>query len=355
VRAAVLEAPRSRLVVQELTPTEIGPREVLVRVGASGLCHTDLSIMQAAEPSLRLPIVMGHEGAGVVEEVGREVETLQKGDRVIASWIAACGRCFWCIRGQAHLCSSLNLSGARAPWRLDDGREASALTGIGTLAEAMLGSEFSFVKIETDLMDEHLALIGCGVTTGVCAALNAAPVTPGSSVAVFGCGGVGISAIQGARIAGGATIIAIDPVPLKREMAMKLGATHTVDPGAVDPVERIKELTGGRGADITLETAGSNDAATWAVLAARRGGTAVCIGGGSPDVSSLSTIDAKTVKWSLYGHADPRREFPKLVSMIEHGTLDLDSLVSRRITLDEVNDGFDAMERGEVIRSVVLN
>ena len=354
MRAAVLEAPASRLVVREVTETELGPREVLVRVGASGLCHTDLALMQMAEPVVQLPIVMGHEGAGVVEEVGREVETLRPGDRVIASWVAACGRCFWCIRGQAHLCSNLALSGTRAPWRLADGREVYALTGLGTLAELTLASELACVKVETDLPDEQLALIGCAVTTGVCAAIRAAPVTPGSSVAVFGCGGVGMSVIQGARIAGAEPIIAVDPVPLKREMAVRLGAIESLDPAAGDPVERVRELTGGRGADITFETAGRNDTANWAVLAARRGGTTVCVGGGQPDVP-MTTLEAKTIKWTLYGHADPRRDFPTLVSMVEHGMLDLDAMVSRRLTLDDVNEGFDAIQRGEVIRGVVVN
>jgi Zn-dependent alcohol dehydrogenase len=160
--------------------------------------------------------------------------------------------------------------------------------------------------------------------------------------------------VQGARIAGGLPIIAVDPVPLKRETALQLGATHAVDPTAEDALERIRELTGGRGVDVALETAGRNETATAALLSTRKGGTTMCVGGGIPDVSSMTTLEAKSVRWTLYGNADPRRDFPKLVAMAEQGLLDVEHMVSRRLTLDEVNDGFDAMERGEVIRAVVL-
>lgn len=354
MRAALLTTSASRLEVLDLAPTQLGPREVLVETKASGLCHSDLSMIQAPVSPLPLPVVMGHEGAGVVLEVGAEVETLRVGDRVIASWVPACGVCYWCVRGQANICVNFGTGSARAPWQLADGRAVNTMTGIGTMAEQMLGHELSFIKVETDLPDEYLALIGCGVTTGAFAAMRAAPVTPGSSVAVFGCGGVGLSAIQGARIAGAVPLIAVDPVALKRETALKVGATHAIDPTTVDANAAIRELTGGRGADFTFETAGRNDSATAAVEAARRGGMALMIGAGQPDVSSVNLTNSMTVKWSLYGDADPRRDFPILISMVEHGLLDLASMVSRRIKLDDVNDGFEAMERGEVIRSVIV-
>jgi S-(hydroxymethyl)glutathione dehydrogenase/alcohol dehydrogenase len=354
MRAVLLSSPRARLDVVEVTATRLEPHEVLIETKASGLCHSDLSIIQAPVSRLPLPVVMGHEGSGIVLEVGAEVETLAVGDRVIACWVPACGHCYWCVRGQANVCVNFTTNQARAPWRLADGSAVSTQTGIGTMAEQMIGNELSFIRVDTDLPDEYLALIGCGVTTGACAAMRAAPVTPGSSVAVFGCGGVGLSAVQGARIAGAAILIAIDPVAGKREAALALGATHAIDPGAIDPLEAIKELTAGRGSDFAFETAGRNDTATWAVQAVRRGGTAVMVGAGQPDVSSLNPSTAKTVKWSIYGDADPRRDFPLLVSMVERGLLDLESMVSRRITLDEVNEGFEAMERGEVIRSVIV-
>jgi S-(hydroxymethyl)glutathione dehydrogenase/alcohol dehydrogenase len=258
------------------------------------------------------------------------------------------------VRGQTSICGRRQIGAAIAPWRDADGAEVNVMTGLGTMAELMHASERAFVRVETDLPFEQLSIIGCGVATGACAALRAAPVAAGMSVAVFGCGGVGISAIQAARASGAVVVIAADPVALKREAALRLGATHAIDPTAGDPVEAVRELTAGRGADVTFETAGRSDAATFAVQAARKGGTAAMVGGGTPDTSSVSLIDPKTVTWSLYGNADPRRDFPILVAMAESGLLDLEAMVSRRLSLDEVNDGFDALERGEVIRSVIV-
>jgi S-(hydroxymethyl)glutathione dehydrogenase/alcohol dehydrogenase len=354
MRAAVLVEPNHRLEVTELSPTALGAHEVLVETRASGICHSDAGLMAAPAGYLPLPMVLGHEGAGVVLEVGSDVRGLQPGDRVIASWVPSCGTCYWCVRGQANLCPSFTLGSDRAPWADADGTPVHTQSGIGTMAEQMLGHERSFVKVETDLPDEELALVGCGVATGALAALRAAPVTPGSSVAVFGCGGVGTSAVQGARIAGAVTIIAVDSVALKREAAAALGATHTVDSTAVDPIEAIRELTGGRGVDVAFEAAGSPETATWAVEATRRGGTAVCVGGGVPSLKRVSLLQPKTIKWTLYGDADPRRDFPMLVAMADAGKLDLTAAVSRRIRLDDVMDGFEAMERGEVIRSVIV-
>jgi S-(hydroxymethyl)glutathione dehydrogenase / alcohol dehydrogenase len=354
VRAAVYTAVGSPLEVLDLEPSPLGSHEVLVDSRAGGLCHSDLQLLEAPEPRYALPIIMGHEGAGVVAAVGPEVESLKAGDRVICAWVPSCGNCYWCVRGQASICQNFTTREGRRRFRTADGREAISQSGLGTMAEQMIGHELAFLKVETDLPDEYLALIGCGVTTGACAAMRAAPVRPGDSAAVFGCGGVGISAIQGARVAGGVPIIAVDPVALKRETALRLGATHAVDPNAVDPVAAVRELTGGRGADVAFETAGRDNTATWAVESARRGGTAVCVGVGHPDISSLNIGNPKTVKWSLYGDADPRRDFPVLLSMAEQGLLDLDSMVSRRLKLDEVNSGFEAMERGEVIRSVIV-
>ena len=354
MRAAVLMEAHGTPDVHELTPSSLGAHEVLVRTGASGICHSDAGLVAAPAGFMPLPVVLGHEGAGEVLEVGHEVSGLRPGDRVVASWVPSCGSCYWCVRGQANLCSSLTLGSARAPWSLDDGSPVYAQAGIGTMAELMLGHERSFVKVETDLPDEQLALIGCGVATGALAAMRAAPVTPGASVAVFGCGGVGTSAIQGARIAGAATIIAVDNVAMKRDAASRLGATHTIDPTTTDPVEAVRALTGGRGVDVALEAAGRAETATWAVDATRKGGTAVCVGGGTPSVERVSLLQPKTVKWTLYGDTDPRRDFPMLVALADAGLLDLGSVVSRRLALDEVNAGLEALEHGEVIRSVII-
>src|SRR4051794_5960049 len=242
MRAAILKEANTPLVVETVEPVEIGPRDVLVRVGASGLCHSDIGVME--NPG-QVPMVMGHEGAGVIEEAGAEVERMKKGDRVIASWVAPCGHCYWCVRDESALCGEWDVAGRRNVWKLPDGGTAGTMVGIGTMSEYIVADQRAMVKVETDLPDEQLALIGCGVTTGVCAALNAAAVKPGSTVAVVGCGGVGTSVVQGARIAGALRIIAVDPVAMKRQTAVALGATDEVDPTAGDAVERIMELTNG--------------------------------------------------------------------------------------------------------------
>jgi S-(hydroxymethyl)glutathione dehydrogenase / alcohol dehydrogenase len=240
-----------------------------------------------------------------------------------------------------------------------DGTPVPGFAGLGTFSDAMTISEAQAVKIETDLPDDQLALLGCGVTTGVGAALNTAQVEPGSSVAVIGCGGVGQSVIQGARIAGAGRIIAVDPVELKREAARNFGATDTVDPAKGDPVSRIQALTGGRGADYAFEVIGLPETITQAFSAARRGGTAVVVG--MPRMDSMVTFpgfamfyEEKRLLGCVYGSAQVRRDFPRFVHLVETGRLDLGTMVSRRIKLDEVNDAFTAMKAGEVIRSVIV-
>jgi S-(hydroxymethyl)glutathione dehydrogenase/alcohol dehydrogenase len=239
-----------------------------------------------------------------------------------------------------------------------DGSPYFCMTGLGTFAETMTVDEASVVKVETDLPDAQLALIGCGVTTGVGAALNTAKVRPGSSVAVLGCGGVGQAVIQGARIAGAARIIAIDPQELKRKTATKLGATDVIDPSKGDPVEQVKALTGGRGADYAFEVIGLPETILTAYNLARRGGEVIIVG--MARFEAQFTLPAfgiffeeKTVRGCKYGSAQVRRDFPRFVELIETGRLDISSMVSKTIKLDGVNDAFRAMEAGEVIRSVI--
>jgi S-(hydroxymethyl)glutathione dehydrogenase/alcohol dehydrogenase len=232
------------------------------------------------------------------------------------------------------------------------------MTGLGTFSSVMTVDEASVVKVETDLPDAQLALIGCGVTTGVGAALNTAKVKPGSSVAVLGCGGVGQAVIQGARIAGAARIIAIDPQPLKQKMAKQLGATDVVDPSKGDPVEQVKALTGGRGVDYAFEVIGLPETMVTTYNLARRGGEVIIVGMARFDAQfSLPAFgifyEEKTVRGSKYGSAQVRRDFPRFVELIETGRLDISSMVSKKIKLEEVNDAFRAMEAGEVIRSVI--
>ncbi len=239
MRAAVFTEQNQPLSVEDVATLDAGPGDVIVRITASGVCHSDLSVINGTLPGG--PQVLGHEGAGVVEAVGSDVTRMKVGDRVIGSFIPACGVCWYCLHDQSNLCAETYPVMFVPRVRRADGTELTTFTGLGTFAETMTVSQFSIVKVETDLPDSQLALIGCGVTTGVGAALNTAKVQPGSIVAVIGCGGVGQAVIQGARIAGAARIIAIDPVALKRDAALAFGATDVVDPGAVDPIAAVRE------------------------------------------------------------------------------------------------------------------
>jgi S-(hydroxymethyl)glutathione dehydrogenase/alcohol dehydrogenase len=359
VRAAVLHELKAPLSVEEVEPIGLGPRDVLVRITASGLCHSDLLFL-AGVGRFPPPMVLGHEGAGVVEEVGADVRALRAGDRVICSWVTPCGDCRLCVTGQSHLCDGLGEAWEAPKLRTAGGTEVREMLGVGSFAEAAVIDERALVRVETDLPDEQLALIGCGVTTGVGAALNTAAVSPGSTVAVFGCGGVGQSIVQGARIAGAARIIAVDPVELKRSSALRLGATDALDPSEGDAVEQIRALTGGRGADYAFDAAGLEQTMGPAYKATRRGGTVVLVGIPHPDTRIPwppvdQILTGKRLLGCLYGSADVRRDFPRLVELAEQGKLDLASMVSRTITLDEVNEGLAAIEGGEVIRSVIVN
>src|SRR6266498_3365371 len=336
MRAAVYVEQDQPLIVEEMTPLDPGPGDVVVQIGASGVCHSDLSATNGTLP-LPPPTILGHEGAGTVEWVGAEVTRVKKGDRIIATFVPSCGACWYCTHDQSNLCERTGEVMMVPRANRTDGTPVPGFTGLGTFSDAMTIAESQAVKVETDLPDDQLALIGCGVTTGVGAALNTAEIEPGSSVAVIGCGGVGQAVIQGARIAGAAKIIAVDPVELKRDAAKKLGATDTVDPAKGDPVARVQALTGGRGADYAFEVIGM------------------------PRMDSMVTLpgfamfyEEKRLLGCVYGSAQVRRDFPRFISLVEHGRLDLGSMVSRHIKLDEVNDAFTAMKAGEVIRSVIV-
>jgi S-(hydroxymethyl)glutathione dehydrogenase / alcohol dehydrogenase len=359
MRAAIFVEPNGDLVVEEVSPTDPGPRDVIVQTMASGVCHSDLSVINGTLP-MPPPSILGHEGAGIVEKVGSEVRGLQPGDRVIGSFVPVCGVCWFCKNGQTNLCENTYSVMANPRATRGDGTPLPTMTGLGTFSDMMTCDEISLVKVDTDLPDEQLALIGCGVTTGVGAALNTARVEPGSTVAVVGCGGVGQAVIQGARIAGAARIIAVDPVPLKRDMALKLGATDVIDPGAGDPVAQVQELTSGRGADYAFEVIGTPATVQQAFAMARAGGA--CIAVGVPRFDQEVSIPGmaivlqeKRLMGTMYGGAQVKRDFPRLISLVEQGKLDLGDMVSRTIKLDEINDAFKAMQNGEVIRSVIKN
>jgi S-(hydroxymethyl)glutathione dehydrogenase/alcohol dehydrogenase len=305
-------------------------------------------------------VILGHEGVGVVEEVGKAVTRLKPGDHVIASFVPACGTCWFCMHDKSNLCEKTNELMFTPKGKRPDGSMAVAFSGLGTFAETMTVDEACLVKVDTDLPDEQLALIGCGVTTGVGAAINTAQIQPGSTVAVIGCGGVGQAVIQGARIAGASRIFAIDPVELKRKAAEQLGATDLIDPTARDAVTQVQELTEGRGADYAFEVIGLPETILQAYNTARRGGTVTVVG--MPRMDAMVTFpafqlfyDEKRVLGCVYGSSRVRRDFPKLISLVETGRLDLGAMVTRRIGLDDVNDAFRAMEAGEVIRSVIVD
>jgi S-(hydroxymethyl)glutathione dehydrogenase / alcohol dehydrogenase len=358
MRVAVAYEAGKPLVVEDLEPEPIGPRDVLVRIAASGICHTDLTVIAGRSP-LPLPIVPGHEACGVVEEAGPEVRRVRRGDRVLAVVSPACGTCWSCVNGMSNHCERGPGILSTPRFRLPDGRSAPAVCGCGTFAEAMVVDEASVIAVETDLPDDQLALLGCGVTTGLGAALNTAGVTAGSSVAVIGCGGVGQSVIQGARIAGAATIVGVDPQAARRAPALGVGATHAVDPSEADPVAQVRELTGGRGADFTFEVVGRPELMVQAYEMARVEGTVTLVG--MPAVGETVTLPAmsavfsgKRLVGSAVGGAQVLRDVPRFLRLAEAGRLDLGSLVSRHIKLDEINDGIDDLHRAEGTRTVIV-
>jgi S-(hydroxymethyl)glutathione dehydrogenase / alcohol dehydrogenase len=358
MRAGVFVGVGEPLQVEELTALPPGERDVVVAVDASGVCHTDAAIMDGHLP-YACPSILGHEVTGTVVEVGAGVRRVQVGDRVISAGIPVCGDCFFCIRGESHLCEETFTRATVARATRPDGTGVVPFAGLGGFADAMVVAESSLVTVRSDLPAEQLALVGCAVTTGVGAVLNTAQVVPGSTVVVVGCGGVGQCVVQGARIAGATRLIAVDPVASKRAFASAQGATHTVDPADGDPVEQVRALTGGRGADYAFEVVGRPETFRTAYDCARRGGTVVLVG--MPPVDSTFSLpgmslflDAKQIRVSNLGSAQIRRDIPRLVELAETGRLDLGSMISRRITLDELNDAVRAMEAGEVIRSVIV-
>ncbi len=364
VRAAVMTGTGLPLEVRdvEVEPPRAG--EVSVRLAASGVCHTDLS-MQDGTTLAPTPIVLGHEGAGVVEEVGAGVSSLRPGDHVVISWVPRCGCCFYCGRGQPHLCQEADVvlgSGGlldgtpRFRWQ---GAALYQMAAAGTFAERTVVPETGAVKVDHDLDLGVAALLGCAVVTGVGAVTGTAGVAAGDAVAVVGCGGVGLNVVQGARLAGAGRIIAVDLSAAKLDLARRFGATNVVDATGRDPVAAVMELTGQRGADVAFEVVGGERTIEQTLAMTRRGGQAVLVGLPRMDVvvqvpAFLGLIlAAKTLKGCWYGSADVAGAVPRLVELYRRGDLLLDELVSRTITLDQVNEAFAAMKAGEVARSVI--
>jgi S-(hydroxymethyl)glutathione dehydrogenase/alcohol dehydrogenase len=351
---AVLEAVGEPVTIEKLEPLPPGPHDVVVRVEASGLCHTDLHLVDGHVP-IALPIVLGHEGAGVVEQVGDGVVGIVPGDTVIACAVAACGRCYWCAHNQPTLCSVKHLE-ARA--RRSDGQEIRPFVGLGSFASQMTINADATVVVRTDLPMEQLALLGCGVLTGVCAVLNAAAVRAGETVAVVGCGGVGLSAVQAARLAGATQVIAVDVVADKLDWARRLGATDVVDASTADVVAHLRDLTEGRGPDAVIDFVGRPDTIVAGWRAARKGGRAVVVGSPSPEAmiaipAAEFLVGAKSLTGCVLGFAELRRDIPRLVRWAERGDIDLATLITSTLPLTQLDEALDDLRRGRGLRAVV--
>ena len=358
MKAAVLREPGALLQVEDVDLTPPGPGQVRVRIAASGLCRSDVSVQDGTIPQA-LPTVLGHEGAGVVVELGPGVTSLATGDHVVLSWLAPCRHCAFCLEGRAELCEHGMDHAFAGPYGTIGGEAVWAAFGTGTLAEETVVPAAAAIRIDPAFSLELAALLGCAVVTGVGAVIRTAGVAPGETVAVVGCGGVGLSAIQGARLAGAAAVIAIDVIGAKLEMARANGASHTLDASQGDPVAAVRELTGGRGVDHAVEVVGSSSSISQAYALARRGGTVTVVGAGAFDdavtLPAMSLmVDAKRIQGCVYGGTDPARDIPQMVALAQRGTLELDRLVTERIRLADVNDAVAALNAGAVARSLVV-
>ncbi|MGH9082503.1 MAG: alcohol dehydrogenase catalytic domain-containing protein [Acidimicrobiales bacterium] len=342
-------------IYDDLSATGPGPGQVRLRIHAAGICHSDLSAMTGTLPQ-GAPFVPGHEGAGEVTAVGEGVTSAKVGDHAIVAWTPPCGKCASCLRGQPNLCLAIFFAIAGTTHFRRAGQDLFGFAGTGTWAEETVLPEQAVVVVPDDVPYEIGALIGCGVTTGVGAAVNTAKVAVGSSVVVFGCGGVGISAIQGARLCGAAEIVAVDTVPRKLDDARRFGATHGVTPDGL--AELSGEVTGGEGFDYAFECIGIAPTFRAAWDATRRGGTTVILGAGRSDaVLTLNGFEMffseKALLGSYYGGADVRTEFHRLIRLWKAGRLDLDGMLSDQFGLEGINAGIQAMKQGQVIRQIV--
>ena len=356
MKAAVFEAANKPLTIEDVDIIDPRPGEVLVRTVCSGVCHSDLHFLDGLW-QLPMSAVLGHEAAGVVEAIGDGVTYVKPGDKVIMSFRPFCGTCYYCLSGKPNLCNDPTTgmaSASRLTWK---GKPILQFASVGSFAEMMVTSQNGVVKIPDEMPMAEAALIGCGVMTGVGAALYTAGVPGGAEVAVIGCGGIGLNIIQGCRIAGASKIIAIDIVDSKLDMARRFGATHVVNSKSDDAGEAVLELTGGAGVEYAFEAIGAPAAATQAFNMTRAGGTTVVVGmhplGSEISVPGPAFLQEKKLVDCMYGSTRFREHMPKLIDLFIQGRLDLSSLVSRRMQLDGVNEAFRAMKAGEVARSVL--
>jgi S-(hydroxymethyl)glutathione dehydrogenase/alcohol dehydrogenase len=360
-RAAVLRRTGVPMTIETLRVGPLAAGDVLVRVRAASLCHTDLEAIEGAL-AVNLPAVLGHEAAGEVAAIGAEVTGLAEGDRVILSWNPHCGRCFYCERAQPILCRTFLANGPRGfhfdgkPRLSCDAVPVHQLMYLGGFSEYCIVPEQSAIRVPDAMPFDRAALIGCGVMTGVGAATRIARPGWGDTAMVIGCGAVGLSAVQGCALAGCGEIVAVDPNPARRQLAQSIGATRAVGPD--EAAEMARSLTDGRGADLVIEAAGVNASFRLSVEAVRPGGQVVWLGkvAVNDEVTFLwaSLMREKRITRRSYGGANPARDFPLLARAYLDGKLKLDEMISARIGLQDINDGFAALRRGETVRSVVV-
>ena len=360
MKAAVMRERNEPLVIEDVQVDKPGPGEVLVRTVASGVCHSDLHVIEGGLP-MPPPVILGHEPAGVVEQVGPDVSDFAPGDHVIGCISAWCGKCDQCLQGRPHLCGGANTQRApEAGPRLSaaDGSVILQFANLSSFAETMLTHERALVKIDPDMPLDRAALIGCGVTTGLGAVLNTARIEAGCTTAVIGCGGVGLAALQGCRIAGAGRIIAVDNQPWKLELAEKLGATDIVDASQGDPTMQVLEKSGG-GVDYSFECIGLGPTVQQAVGMIKSGGAALLVGvvpvGQMVELHIADiTLREKRVMGSMMGSNRFRLDMPRYVDFYLDGRLLLDEMISARLELDQVNEAFESMRKGEAARSVLV-
>lgn len=356
VRGIIARAKGEPVEVVPIVIPDPGPGEVVVAVQACGVCHTDLHYREGGIND-EFPFLLGHEAAGVVETVGEGVDHVAPGDFVVLNWRAVCGQCRACKRGKPQYC--FDTFNATQKMTLEDGTELSPALGIGAFAEKTLVHQGQCTKVDPEADPAVVGLLGCGVMAGLGAAVNTGGVSRGDTVAVIGCGGVGDAAIAGARLVGARTVIAVDRDPKKLEWARDLGATHTVNAAESDAVEAIQELTEGFGADVVIDAVGRPETWKQAFYARDLAGTVVLVGVPTPDMTlDMPLVDffsrGGALKSSWYGDCLPERDFPELVDLYRQGRLPLEKFVTERIGLDEVEQAFETMHRGEVLRSVVV-
>tara|TARA_B100001057_G_scaffold501103_1_gene620562 strand:+ start:1853 stop:2953 length:1101 start_codon:yes stop_codon:yes gene_type:complete len=358
MKAAVFREVNKPMEIEEVTVSKPGPREVLIRTKAAGICHSDMHFFNGSYPG-KLPMVLGHESAGVVEQVGSDVHYVKPGDHVITCLSVFCGHCDQCLTGHLSLCQEPEMSRGKEeePRISHNDQPLTPFAQLGSFAEMMLVHEHALVKVREDMPMDRAALIGCGVTTGIGAVIHTASVEPGSTVAVIGCGGIGLSAINGAALAGASRIIAVDMVASKLELARKFGATDLVDASDGEAIENVRELTGG-GVHYSFEAIGLKATAEQAFRMLRPGGTATVIGmippGQMVELHGVDFLAEKKIQGSMMGSNRFRVDMPRFVDFYLQGKLHLDDMISNRIALSDINEGMAALETGEIARSVIM-